>query len=28
LRAMVEHAVSNRIPRTSVIIDVDAQSLL
>lgn len=28
LRAMVEHAVSNRVPRTSVIIDVDAQSLL
>jgi primosomal protein N' (replication factor Y) (superfamily II helicase) len=28
LRAMIEHAVSNRVPRTSVIVDVDAQSLL
>jgi primosomal protein N' (replication factor Y) (superfamily II helicase) len=28
LRAMIDHAVSNRVPRTSVIIDVDAQSLL
>jgi primosomal protein N' (replication factor Y) len=28
LRAMVDHAVSNRVPRTSVMIDVDAQSLL
>ena len=28
LRAMLDHAVSNRVPRTSVIIDVDAQSLL
>jgi primosomal protein N' (replication factor Y) (superfamily II helicase) len=28
LRAMIDHAVSNRIPRTSVMIDVDAQSLL
>jgi primosomal protein N' (replication factor Y) (superfamily II helicase) len=28
LRAMLEYAVSNRVPRTSVMIDVDAQSLL
>jgi primosomal protein N' (replication factor Y) (superfamily II helicase) len=28
LRATIDHAVSNRIPRTSVMIDVDAQSLL